>query len=259
MLHTQSWGKGDPVVALHGFTQSGASWAGLARRLQATHRVVAVDLPGHGASAGVEADLWEGAELVADAAAAAVGPGPAAYVGYSLGGRFALHLALRRPDVVSRLVVVSATGGIDDPGERAARRAADDGLAGRVEGEGVEAFVRWWLQRPLFATLPAEAAALDTRLGGTAAGLASSLRRAGAGTQEPLWDRLGALDMPVLVVAGALDEPYAARAVRLVEAIGPNARAVIIDGAGHACHLEAPEAWLAAVAPFLAGEDPPPA
>jgi 2-succinyl-6-hydroxy-2,4-cyclohexadiene-1-carboxylate synthase len=257
MLRTQSWGKGDPVVALHGFTQSGGVWEGPARRLEADHLVVAVDLPGHGASADVDADLWEGAAMIGRAGAGAVmaagGAGPSAWIGYSLGGRFALHLALLRPDLVTRLVLVSATGGIDDEAERARRRAADEVVARRIERDGVAAFVTWWLQRPLFATLPPEAAALDSRLGGSATGLASSLRRAGTGTQQPLWDRLGALEMPVLVVAGALDEAYAARAARLAAAIGANARLAIIDGAGHACHLEAPEAWLAVVAPFLAG------
>jgi 2-succinyl-6-hydroxy-2,4-cyclohexadiene-1-carboxylate synthase len=168
-----------------------------------------------------------------------------------------LHLALQHPEAVSRLVVVSASGGIDDADERAARRASDEEIARRVERDGVDTFVRWWLERPLFATLPPGAAALGSRLGGNAAGLASSLRLAGAGSQEPLWDRLASLTMPVLVVAGALDEAYATRAVRLGAAIGANARVAILDGAGHACHLEAPDEWSAAVEPFLAGETGP--
>jgi 2-succinyl-6-hydroxy-2,4-cyclohexadiene-1-carboxylate synthase len=249
MLHTQSWGTGDPVILLHGFTQSGIAWDPLARRLAAAHRVLAVDLPGHGESDAVSADLWTGADLLAAAA------GAGAWVGYSLGGRFALHVALSHPEVVERLVLVSATGGIDDAGERAARRAGDEELAVRVERDGVEAFVRWWLRRPLFATLPPEAAAIDARLGGSASGLASSLRLAGAGTQEPLWDRLGGLTMPTLVVAGGLDTAYVERAHRLVDAIGSNARLAVIDGAGHACHLEAPEAWLDVAVPFLAGAE----
>jgi 2-succinyl-6-hydroxy-2,4-cyclohexadiene-1-carboxylate synthase len=272
VLHTQTWGKGDPVVLIHGFTQSGASWEPLARRLGANHLVVAVDAPGHGESADDEADLWEGAARIGEAGLAAVAAaggagraavaaggagraaGAAAFVGYSLGGRYALHLALSQPALVSRLVLVSATGGLDDPDERAARRASDEVIAQRVERDGVPAFIDWWLARPLFATLTPEAAAIDSRLGGRAAGWAASLRRAGAGTQEPLWDRLASLEMPVLVVAGALDEAYTARAGRLVQAIGANAHLAIIEGAGHACHLEAPEAWLAVVAPFLAGD-----
>ncbi|HLH47501.1 MAG TPA: alpha/beta fold hydrolase [Acidimicrobiales bacterium] len=247
MLGTQTWGKGGRVVLLHGFSQSAAAWEPLARRLAEVHEVVAVDAPGHGRSASVRAGLWDGAELIADAG------GRGAYVGYSMGGRYALHVALRRPEVVDRLVLVSATAGLDTAAERAARVAADEDVARRVERDGVPAFVEWWLRRPLFATLPREAAALDARLGGRAEGLASSLRLAGTGRQEPLWDRLRTLEMPVLVVAGALDEAYAARARRLVTAIGPNARLALIEGAGHACHLERPDAWLEVVEPFLAG------
>ena len=247
MLETRVWGKGDPVVVIHGFTQSAGSWAPLAERLADRHRVIAVDAPGHGGSSEVRAGLWNGAALIGEAG------GPAAYVGYSMGGRFALHLALARPHLVERLVLVSATAGIDDAGERAERRASDEAIAERVERDGVEKFVRWWLGRPLFATLPGEAAALDSRLGGSAAGLASSLRLAGTGTQQPLWDRLGELSMPVLVVAGALDDAYRQRADRLAVGIGPNAALEIIESAGHACHLERQEAWLAAVTPFLAG------
>ncbi|MDQ6944868.1 MAG: alpha/beta fold hydrolase, partial [Actinomycetota bacterium] len=217
MLRTDTRGTGDPVVLIHGFTQSGRTWERLALRLGALHTVITVDAPGHGGSAAVAADLAWGAELIGGAG------GRAAYVGYSMGGRYALHLALTRPDLVTRLVLISTTAGIDDPGQRADRRRADDLLAERVERDGVEAFVAWWLSRPLFATLGLQDAALDTRLANTAAGLASSLRRAGAGTTEPLWARLGELSMPVLVVAGELDAAYLAHARRLADGIGDNA------------------------------------
>jgi 2-succinyl-6-hydroxy-2,4-cyclohexadiene-1-carboxylate synthase len=177
---------------------------------------------------------------------------PASWVGYSMGGRFALHVALRHPDAVRRLVLVSTTAGIDDPNERESRRAADKALADRIENIGVRAFLAEWLSQPLFATLPAEAAALESRLTSTAHGLASSLRLAGSGQQEPLWERLSSLSMPVLVIAGELDSKYVALARRLVESIGSNASLQIIERAGHACHLEQPQAFLRIVQPFLA-------
>jgi 2-succinyl-6-hydroxy-2,4-cyclohexadiene-1-carboxylate synthase len=234
-------------VAIHGFTQSGGAWGAFGQRLGAGHEVIAVDAPGHGGSSAVATDLGGGADLIAAAG------GPGAYLGYSMGGRYALHVALRHPHLVGRLVVMSATGGIDDPDERAARRDADHALAARIERDGVAAFVKWWLDRPLFATLPDQVAAIDARLGATAAGLASSLRLAGTGNQEPLWARLSVLEMPVLVVAGGLDTAYVERAERLVACIGANAGLAVIEGAGHACHLERPEACWTAVGPFLAG------
>lgn len=245
-LHAERRGDGPPLVMIHGFTQSGATWGPVGAALEQRHTVVAVDAPGHGRSATVEADLPGGADLMVAAAG-----GPAAWLGYSMGGRYALHAALRHPAAVRRLVLVSATAGIDDADERAARRRSDEALADRIEAEGLEPFLRWWLAQPLFATLPPEAAGLEGRLDGSPAGLAASLRRAGTGTQEPLWGRLGALDLPVLVVAGSLDSKYCALAERLGRAIGPTATVAIIDGAGHACHLERPDDFLRVVVPWL--------
>jgi 2-succinyl-6-hydroxy-2,4-cyclohexadiene-1-carboxylate synthase len=247
VLHRETWGQGDPVVLIHGFTQSAGSWGRVGDALGREHTVIALDAPGHGRSANVITDLPAGADLMAAAG------GPGSWLGYSMGGRYALHVALRHPRLVGRLVVVSATGGIDDPAERAARHHADQALADKVEAEGVAAFVRWWLQRPLFASLPAGAAALESRMGGTAAGLASSLRLAGTGTQHPLWADLDRLAMPVLVVAGEQDGTYLQHGRRLVESIGANARLAVILHAGHACHLERPEAFVAEVLPFLRG------
>jgi 2-succinyl-6-hydroxy-2,4-cyclohexadiene-1-carboxylate synthase len=238
----------DPVLLLHGFTQSGGAWQPVVDDLTAAgHEVVTVDAPGHGRSADVRADLWASAELIVEAA------GPGTYVGYSMGARLALHVALAHPEALRRLVLVSGTGGIDQAEQRAQRRRSDELIASRIERDGLEAFVRWWLERPLFATLPAEAAAIDSRLTGTAAGLAASLRLAGTGTQEPLWDRLEAIGVPTLVVVGGLDATYRGPGERLVGAIGPNATLAVIPGAGHAVHLERPAELRAVLAAFLDG------
>jgi 2-succinyl-6-hydroxy-2,4-cyclohexadiene-1-carboxylate synthase len=245
-LYVETRGAGDPLVLVHGFTQSGRAWGRAGELLGQGRRLVLLDAPGHGRSAAVTADLPEGADLMA----AAVGE-PADWLGYSMGGRFALHVALRQPALVRRLVLVSATAGIDDPAERAERRRSDEGLAERVERDGMEGFVRWWLRQPLFASLPPEAAAVESRLEGTAAGLAASLRRAGTGTQQPLWDRLSSLTMPVLVVVGSADRKYRELGARLVAGVGANAALAVIEGAGHACHMEKPDEFAAAVLSWL--------
>ena len=165
-----------------------------------------------------------------------------ALCGYSMGGRLALAAALALPARVERLVLAGASPGLADPAERAARRAADEALAARIEADGVEAFVEAWGAQPLFAGQPrgiADFARAD-RLRNTAAGLAAALRGMGTGTMEPLWDRLGALRMPVTLIAGERDAKFRAIAERMASAI-PQATLVIAPGAGHAVHLEAPQ------------------
>lgn len=224
------------VVLLHGFTQTGVSWRPVVELLGSDVDVVTPDLPGHGTAGDVRLDLAGTAAHVADLG------GRATYVGYSMGGRVALRLALDRPDLVAGLVLVGATAGIDEPAERAARREADEALARRIEAEGVDAFLADWLAQPLFAGLTPAPEDRAARRANTAAGLAASLRLSGTGTMDPpWWDELGRIDVPTTVVVGERDAKFRALGERLVAGIGPRARLAVVAGAGHACHLEAPE------------------
>ena len=229
---------------MHGFTQTGASWARIAADLGVDHEVVCVDAQGHGAHDADAGDLWDGARQLG------VDGGSAIYIGYSMGGRLALHLALQSPELIQALVLVGVTAGIEDERERATRRASDDALAERLEQIGVEQFLEEWLAQPLFAGLDVAAQDRASRLGNTTGGLATSLRTAGTGTQEPLWSRLGELTMPVLVVVGERDEKFRALGARLVAGI-PDATTAIVPDAGHAAPFERPDAFLTVVRPWL--------
>ncbi len=242
-LGVERRGTGRRLVLVHGFTQTARSWNPLAASLAERFEVVAVDAPGHGSSTTVDADLPTGGRLLAE-----VG-GPATYVGYSMGGRLCLHTALDRPDAVERLVLISATAGIDDEAERAARRAADEALADMIERDGVDAFLARWVAQPMFASLPDPG--LGDRRRNTSRGLATSLRRAGTGTQEPLWGRLGGIDVPALLVAGGGDPRFVAAARRMASAM-PRATVEIVAGAGHTVHLEQPDRFLDVLGAWLA-------
>ena len=233
------------LVVVHGFTQTGRSWDPLVPLFGDHFEVVAPDLPGHGRRSDVHVGMDEAARLLGEDG------GKGAYIGYSMGGRVALHLALARPDLVERLVLVSTSAGIEDDDDRAARREADEELAAAVEAEGVDAFLAEWLAQPLLAGLPPEAAGLDARRENTAAGLAAALRLLGQGAMEPLWRRLLELRMPVLVVAGERDDAYCIQAVHLGGWMGEVATLAMVPGAGHACHLERPQAFVDLVVPFL--------
>ena len=224
-------------MLLHGFTQTGVSWRPVVERLGDDVAVATPDLPGHGTAGDVRLDLAETAEAVAAA------EGRATYVGYSMGGRVALRLALDHPEVVDHLVLVGATAGIDDAAERTARREADEALARRIEADGVAAFLDGWLAQPLFAGLTPEPADLAGRRAHPAAGLAASLRLSGTGTMDPpWWDVLADLAVPTTLVAGEHDPRFRALAHRLATAIGGDTTVEVVPGATHACHLQAPEA-----------------
>lgn len=245
MLHAEVEGYGPRVVLVHGFAQTRNCWGPVAVDLARDHEVVRVDAPGHGRSSAFYAGLRTGARLIADQG------GPAVYVGYSMGARFVLHLALSNPELVHAFVTIGGTGGIDDPDARAARRRNDELLADRLEREGLAPFLDAWLAQPLFAGLTNDMQFRDERLENTVDGLAESLRQAGTGMQDPLWSRLGKLDMPALIVAGAHDEKFSAEARRLADSIGANATLAIIPNAGHAAHLEQPDDFLRVLRAWL--------
>lgn len=233
------------MVFVHGFTQTGRSMVDLAERMATRgHEVVVVDLPGHGGSGEVRADLRRSADLLAATA------GPATYVGYSLGGRVCLHLAIMSPHVVERLAMIGVHPGIVDEHERAIRRAGDEALAEHIVDVGVAAFLTEWLAQPLFAGLQVSEADLADRAANSATGLADSLRLCGTGTQLPLWDRLMELNMPVLALAGELDAKFVPIAERIAASV-PDGTFSHVHGAGHAAHLQQPnqvatrlEVWL---------------
>ncbi len=248
-LDAELVGRGPRIVLAHGFTQTGRLWNAMDERLAADHQVVRVDMPGHAGSSHIAADLIEGAHLLGAAG------GRGAYVGYSMGARFCLHLALARPDLVTSLVLISGTAGLDRPGDRQARRASDEALAYELDPPAhlddtaglrevrqarLDAFLRRWLDNPMFAGISPEAVGFEERRRNTGPGLASSLRLAGTGTQLPLWDRLEWLRMPVLIVTGEHDDRFTETGRRMAAAIGVNATHVVVPGTGHSPQLQNP-------------------
>ena len=162
---------------------------------------------------------------------------------------------MHRPEAVSALILESASPGLASEAERDRRREADEGLAERIERDGVEPFVDHWQSLALWDSqraLPAEArqALRAQRLDNRPAGLANSLRGMGTGAQQALHDRLGEVEVPVLLLTGSLDVRYETIAREMAETL-PDATMRTIETAGHAAHLERPVEFSGAVLEFL--------
>jgi 2-succinyl-6-hydroxy-2,4-cyclohexadiene-1-carboxylate synthase len=237
-----------PLVLLHGFTHTGASWDRVRAALPERRRTFAPDIRGHGGAGSREPVTLDA--VLGDLDALVEGEA-IVLAGYSMGGRIALHAALALgQERVQRVVLIGASPGIADAGERAERRASDDALAARVERMTIREFATEWATgTPVLAGQPdAVRAAVDAdRLRNTPAGLARALRGLGTGALPPLWDRLGELTMPVGLVVGERDAKFRAIAEQMGERLGVCAVA-IVPGAGHAVHLEAPDVVADAIA-----------
>jgi 2-succinyl-6-hydroxy-2,4-cyclohexadiene-1-carboxylate synthase len=253
--HLVLWGsqraKAPAVVFLHGFAGSARDWERCGAAVDRLGlRAVAIDLPGHGDTEAPEdpARFTVGeTALDLNALLDLNGIAHAHWVGYSMGGRVALHVAASTPSRVRSLFLESASPGIEPEPERAARRAADEALATEIERHGIEWFAEHWGAQPLFATQEslhprARAALHEARLRNRPTGLAGSLRGLGQGTQPYLGARLASIRCRTLLVTGTLDATYGALAARMA-AVLPDARHRAVPGAGHNVHLEQPDAF----------------
>jgi 2-succinyl-6-hydroxy-2,4-cyclohexadiene-1-carboxylate synthase len=245
LLSVQREGSGSSFVWLHGFTQTRASAHQFRSILAGSHELLTLDLPGHGSAQSLTGTLEETADLVA----LVLPDEPVALGGYSFGGRVALHVALRHPERVDKLVLLSATRGIENESLRTERRARDEALAARIEDIGTDAFLHEWLSQPMFANLPHDPIERAAR-SRNAQGLANSLRWAGTGTQSWLEPHLAKISADTLTIAGANDEKFSVEA-RAIAAGVNKGREELVNGAAHAAHLEMPGVTARLIDDFL--------
>jgi len=231
------------VSFIPGFTQTAGSWKPITDILDPPLSCVRVDVPATG-------------DFVQTSAAIGETAGKGVYVGYSMGGRLGLQLALMRPDLVEGLILISTTAGIGDHAERRRRYLDDLALADRIEAGGRETFLDGWLSRPLFEGIDVVNARRH-RLP-TASAIASQLRRLGQGVQPPLWNRLSELNMPVVLVVGERDPRYVGIATEMLSQIGMNATIEIVPDCSHAVHLEWPGAVATLVLELVESHSAPP-
>jgi 2-succinyl-6-hydroxy-2,4-cyclohexadiene-1-carboxylate synthase len=253
-LHVEVEGEGPPVLLLHGFTGSIRAWDELCPDLARQARLIRVDLIGHGQSPSPpDPGLYSLDHAVDDLCGLLdrLGLGQVDLLGYSMGGRVALHMAVYAPQRLRRVILESASPGIEDDAERARRVDSDNALADRILRDGLAAFVDEWEQQPLLRPAAHVSEAVRARqhalrLENTPLGLANSLRGMGAGRQQPLWSELARLDRPVQLIVGDNDTRYCAIARRMQTEL-PRAVLAVVAEAGHTVHVDQPPAFVKAV------------
>ena len=245
-----------PLIYLHGFLGSRSDWLPVARVFASRYHCIIPDLPGHGEntapqdvpltfetlSAGLR-DFIEAMQLEKPV-----------LVGYSLGGRAALNFACAYPDLLSGLVLESASPGIPSAASRGERAALDDARAAAILRDGLGPFLEHWYSAGLWASLAKHPEKRDAlireRSMGDPAALAKAVADLSPGRMASLWSQIPHLRLPVLLLAGALDEKYTG-VTRRAGALIPQSKTVIVEQAGHNIHLEQPERFVSELNAFL--------
>lgn len=235
------------MVFLHGFTGDTTTWSRITDQLSTRYRCISIDLIGHGRTESPEDPSRYAMDHVSndlDSILSALEVDQAILIGYSMGGRTALHFSMRYPQKVKTLILESASPGLKTSEERVERRNKDNSLADRIMREGMEAFVEFWEEIPLFAsqkrlTDDERAGIRKQRLSQSPLGLSNSLKGMGTGAQISWWDKLGELSFPVHLLVGGLDQKFLHIAEEMKK-INPDFEIVTISNTGHAIHVEEP-------------------
>jgi len=251
-------GHGEPVVLLHGFTGDHSTWNPIKQYLIDSFQVICIDVIGHGkTSSPPDVSKYRMEQVVSQISEILdhLLLKKAHILGYSMGGRLALSYAIANPERVKSLVLESTSPGLRTEEERRLRVQADEQLSDKILRDGIEKFVDYWENIPLFKTqkninILAREQIRQQRLANNPIGLANSLKGMGTGAQPSYWDELAALDMPVLLLCGELDSKFC-RISKEMQLLIKNADLVEVNEVGHAIHVEDPKKFGTIVKEFL--------
>lgn len=249
------YGKGIPVVFLHGFTGSQKTWKPFVEKWKHRFQCITIDLPGHGKTKTNLPRTMEACCHDLRTLFSHLGISSFHLIGYSMGGRVALSFAMLYPQFLLSLTLESSSPGLKTFAKQKARQAQDEQLAQKIQTKGLKAFIDDWENIPLFSTqknlpLSVQQSIRIERESQTEEGLVQSLRWMGTGVQPSWWNQLSRLSLPVLLLVGALDKKF----VQINQEMQENfqdATLKIVPEAGHAVHLEKPEDFHRIVKSFI--------
>ncbi|XP_031097286.1 protein PHYLLO, chloroplastic isoform X2 [Ipomoea triloba] len=258
------------IVFLHGFLGTGEDWIPIMKAMSGSARCISIDLPGHGRSklqdrAGndVMDESTFSIEAIATILCNLLGKlhfKKVILVGYSMGARIALYMALRCNATVEGAVIISGSPGLTNPVERKMRRAKDDFTASFLVSSGLESFIDTWYAGDLWNSLrchPHFKNIVSIRLQHDNLGtLARVLSDLSIGRQPPLWEDLKHCKLQLLLIVGERDAKFKTIAQKMHDEINQNATVdcpemIEIPCCGHAAHLENPLRVISAISQFM--------
>jgi 2-succinyl-6-hydroxy-2,4-cyclohexadiene-1-carboxylate synthase len=258
--HVEVCGEGFPLLMLHGFTGRGSNWNPFCPTLGKQSKLIMPDIVGHGST--VTDETIDGKRFLLSSAAKdfmkiidELGFEKVDILGYSMGGRIALAMAVYFPNRVRKLILESASPGLKTDTERKERFYSDTDLATFIYENEIEAFVDYWENLPLFESqksLPTEirSSIRKQRLMNDPGGLSENLFGMGTGRQPNFWKRLQKINSEVLLVVGELDHKFCEIAIEMQLNL-QNGKIYKVENAGHAIHVEQPEKFGTIVSEFL--------
>jgi 2-succinyl-6-hydroxy-2,4-cyclohexadiene-1-carboxylate synthase len=236
-------GDGLPLVLVHGFLGSSADWMPVVDAMSRDRCFLLPDLPGHGRSLHLDDAMYtyEGAAAELAKTIREMHPKGCAMLGYSLGGRLALGVALQAPDTILRLIVESATAGLRTEEDRRVRKELDAERAAALRDQPLSDFVYTWYRQALFGPLSREPGRFEAMKASRSKNHPEELARALEGMspsrQPNLWERLEELPMPAVFISGEDDIRYSVVA-RQMAGLCPQGKVVIVPNTGHIVHVE---------------------
>lgn len=251
-------GKGSPLLFLHGFTGSSQNWLPIVSVFEDAYQCILIDILGHGRTdSPTDSSLYDIERVSRDIISILdeLLIEKVTLIGYSMGGRLALALAVNYPQRIKKLILESSSPGLQLESERNIRIKNDEKLANDITQNGIEWFVDFWEQIPLFESQHSLSTEIkktirNQRMNNNSIGLVNSLIGMGTGSQPSYWDRLFSLEIPVLLICGEIDQKFCEIAKQMSKKL-PNAKVEKITGVGHAIHVEHPKIFGKIVSEFL--------
>ncbi|MCL1056580.1 2-succinyl-6-hydroxy-2,4-cyclohexadiene-1-carboxylate synthase [Shewanella gelidimarina] len=233
------------MVLLHGFLGSKADWSAVIEVLAEQYYCISIDLPGHGQSLNhtLPTPGFDACTALIQQTLLQLKIQQYHLVGYSLGGRIALHLARQAPDNILSLILESCHPGLKSADDRAARKTSDARWATQLNSLTIENFLALWYQQAVFADLSASKrqAMIQQRRGNQVLALGNCYQATSLAEQADLWDTPAIISAPCYFIAGSDDQKFLSLATRWQQQY-PIAM-YSVAASGHNVHSAAPMAF----------------